>query len=496
MKIKYLLLSLIAVLAMGCNSDDNNEPAVINYGCFNGISVTTQAELDSVAQTIGPDCNAMEYLILGSPTDMVATDITSLASLSNIASIKYISIQNCPQLTSLEGLHNVREAGSVVIVRTAITNLNGFRSLKTFTDGYYNMASGITLYENNALTSLASLSNIESIQFIYIQKCPLITSLEGLHNVKESVAITVDGTGITDLSGLRSLESVSVADTDLESGVTLYNNNALVSLDGLQNIHNLPSLWVVGSSALESFHGLENCSQIDKLGIVSCPNLSSLANINIQISNSFRINTIGLITLKGIKMASSAVLVDIFNNPSLNSFEDAFENMTTLSSFNCYGNPSLASLEGLESLTTLQTLDINGNAILQSLNGLQSLTSLPNLYVRSNFALQSLHGIEGINNISSLYIIDNQSLTSIGALSNVTYIDNVSIINNSSLLTLDGLENITPGFYDVTIESNASLKNLCALLSILPGVHPSSSVSDNYNPVTLSTITSENCSIE
>ncbi|MFP9100295.1 hypothetical protein ACLI09_14690 [Flavobacterium sp. RHBU_24] len=443
MKIKHLVLSLIAVVAMGCNSDDSNEPVVINYDCFNGISVTTQAELDAVAQTIGPDCNGLNYLVLGN--SVAASDITSLASLSKITGIKNIKIQNCPQLTSLEGLHNVRETQNIEISYTAITNLQGLRSLKTINIPTVSVSAGLN-YENK---------------------------------------------------------------------IYLHHNSALVNLNGLQKLAAIPSLNLQNCNALQSFHGLENCNEIANLEVVDCPDLTALPT-SIQVKLHCYFQRTGIVNLNGLSILSGAS-VTLFENPSLSSLGNAFENTTTLGHFYSYTNPSLVSLEGLESLTdagtitiwsnnslnsisglqsllTIDYINIGSNSSLQSISGLQSLTT-GSISISYNNLLQSLNGLQSLTTANGIIIEGNNTLTSIEALSSVTNSDRIRVLNNPSLATLNGLQNISGFSGEIRIESNASLKDLCAVGNILPGM-VSGSISGNYNPVTLSTLTAENCSIE
>ena len=416
MKIKHLVLSLIAIIAIGCNSDDNNNPDALNYS--EGISVNSQAALDSVVQSIGPDRNALKYLIIGLNFNG-PTDITSLASLSNIVGIESISIQNCPQLTSLEGLHNVREAG----------------------------------------------------------------------------IIGIGNTGITDLNGLRSLATITGVSNGIIGPLSLFNNSALVNLNGLQKLTNIPTLSIAVCSNFQSFHGLENCRLIGSLTVNNCPNLISLENISIEVTGGCQFYTTGITTLSGVKIVSGASVFINFN-PVLTSFGNAFENATNLRLFICEGNPSLVSLEGLETLTTIGEVDIRYNDLLQSLNGLQSVTSTNNIGVTANNSLLSLNGLHSLTTANSIRINYNPALTSIGALSNVTSLHAIGIGYNPSLTSLNGIENISSESYYVTVESNASLKDLCTLVPILSLISPDSSVSGNYNPVTLSTLNSGNCSIE
>jgi len=252
------------------------------------------------------------------------------------------------------------------------------------------------------ITSLASLKKIAGIKTIKIQNCPMLTSLEGLHNVRETISIEISQTGITDLRGLRSLKTFNSVSWvyEMPSQMYLHHNNALVSLNGLQKLTTIPDLRIYTCSAFKSFHGLEKC-KILSLVLINCPALTSFP-ANIQIGHACQFIRTGIVNLNGLKIASGAI-VNLSENQSLSSLGNAFENITTLDSFYCSSNPSLVSLKGLESLTTV-----------------------------------------------------NQG---------------------------------------VTIESNASLKNLCALTSFAAGDN-FGSISGNYNPVTLSTLNSGNCSVE
>jgi hypothetical protein len=448
---KITLLLLLSLTVLSCNNDDGDSTASnqqINYGCFGDIYVGTQAALDSVAQTIPAGCNSITRLSLGGGPG--GSDITSLASLSNVVNIRYLQIQNCPQLTSLEGLHNIREILYVEISNTGITDFNGLRSLKTFSDSD-------------------------------------------------------------------------------EARFYLSRNNSLVSLNGLQNLDTLPRLEIYDCNALQSFHGLENCKQINNNFILkNCPALTSFSGADIKMPNNCEITSTGLPTLTGIKIQPGTYVV-LDSNLSLSSLGTAFETTSGLTGFTCRENPSLVSLEGMEhltasgslyimgnellqslnglqSLTTVDYIDISFNNSLQSLNGMQSLTTAKEIEIKNNNSLNSLLGLEGLNTAASISIKDNPLLASIEALNNLTSLLNdnlyqnytIDISNNPSLLTLNGLQNISNFSGNIFIRQNASLKNLCALTTILPQLNANyySAVYGNYNPATLSTISTDNCSVD
>ncbi len=323
------------------------------------------------------------------------------------------------------------------------------------------------------ITTLAPLATILDVQAgITITNNPVLTSLEGLHNIEKAAGkLTItNNAALTSLAGLRSLEireglNKEVFDIEISNNASLQNfgftklkranrviitNNAeLQSIAGLENITALNTLEIVNNDKLVNLNGLQGSTKIDYL--------------TVSENDTFE-------SLEGLNAITSAIYVTIS------------------------GNPQLVSVEVLENITTLNTLEIRGTTTFNALQPLHNMTNIRTLVLIENNGLTSLEGLNNLTNSNYIQIDANNSLTSIAALSSLTVINEETpsegtgglFISNTALTSLDGLQNVTNFKGSLLISENTALANLCALQGIVTNgelVPPFSYIASNlYNP--------------
>jgi hypothetical protein len=152
--------------------------------------------------------------------------VTSLAPLSQIQRLQgTLTIENCAQLSSLTGLHNLEYAlGLNILYNNAFTTLSGLEGLDSveavlisnqqqlisltgldnlawvgYVPGWLTNGSFI-IHNCDNLTSLSVLSTLTHVKQLQILDCDNLSSLNGLHNIDPLSLSTLTLTGNTSLS--------------------------------------------------------------------------------------------------------------------------------------------------------------------------------------------------------------------------------------------------------------------------------------------------------
>lgn len=177
--------------------------------------------------------------------------------------------------------------------------------------------------------------------------------------------VTISGSDITNLNGLSQL-------TYLWSGLYIFKNNTLTSLQGLHNVTRVYSLHIGeyhegGNPLLTSLSGLEALALIsDDLEIYDNNSLTSLTGLD--------------------KLAFVGRYITISKNELLSSIT-GLKNLTTAGRGISIGNSALTSLDGLEKLVDVRgALNIWNNPFLTNISGLSNvkIDSITDLIIYDN----------------------------------------------------------------------------------------------------------------
>lgn len=167
-------------------AEDSGAPTCEN-GIEQNINLSTQAQIDKFEEYYG--CSECSYI----KGDLIinGADIVDLSGLSFLTEVTgNIFIENCPLLTSLEGLENITTIGSVLKLKdlnalTSLTGLNG-AAIKT-------IGKNLVIRNNSQLRDLSALSGIQTIKGHLLVGNNLRLSnfkgLEKLTNVDKNVII-------------------------------------------------------------------------------------------------------------------------------------------------------------------------------------------------------------------------------------------------------------------------------------------------------------------
>ena len=447
----------------------------------------------------------------------ISTNLAGLESLSIVNGV--ISIRNNASLTSLTGLNNLDSVNGGLYIRnnSALTSLSGFDDLSsvgldlsidnnaslTSLAGLNNLSSvggELEIINNTVLTSLSGLDNLNSVDgwMMRIYSNPALTNLCALYNVKFDGFDGGNVLRIYENSGL-SMDTAYALETQLRSnGFTGYeyildnNGTGLVTcsfwvgdfvygvdrdLSVLSGYPEVSGNLIIDNSILTSLAGLESLVNVDGNLIIShnsaLKNLIGLDNLN-SIGGQLEIYNNGLTSLSGLENLNSVYgdLI-IHQNASLKNL-CALYNVTLDGSqlviiYNSeyYSEPSGLSMDTAYALET--QLHLNGFTGTSYIGG-NTGTGLHSCLVWSRYYEISdsddIAALSGYTEVTGPLVIESTTLTSLEGLENLTSVGGLIVRHNNTLTSLNGLENLNRVGSDLTIFTNSSLTNLCALYNV------------------------------
>jgi len=261
----------------------------------------------------------------------------------------------------------------------------------------------------------------------------------------EFTSVTIRGADIIDLTPLSAITTIS-------SGLWIYENDLLESLDGLSGITYIDKLTIRQNERLPDLTGLSALAEAEIILIEESPKLTSLTGLE--------------------KLKTVNDYMRIWNNPVLTDLH-GLESLTQAGSLYIEDNPSLPGLLGLSGLSDITTqLTIENNAKLTSLEGLDSLSSVSgNIYIRHN-TLVDLSGLEKLKTVINKLSITDLSMTSFKGLSGLETVGGLSIVGNPLLSSISALENLSSISFTLRILDNPALMSLTGLegVAVLDGL--------------------------
>lgn len=339
-------LLLIAALTACCLS------SVIAQSCLpEGITFNTQAQIDNF-QINYPSCAEIE-----GDVEIYGDDITNLNGINVVTGIGgNLSV----------GLDDYPFSGNPNLV-----NLSGLDNLTS-------IGGNLSFHNNHILPNLTGLDNLTSVGVgLNIAGGNIsLQNLVGLEGLIEIGNLSIQGTGLIDLTGLDNV-------TTIAGSFNVFLNWTLKDFHGLENLNSIESDFLIGfngnamwygNPSLQNFTGLESLSSVaGDFIIADCDSLISLTGL-------------GNLSFVGGDLR-------IWSNPMLTTLS-GLQNLTTIGgelnigrSYMPIGNQSLTSLTGLENLNSIGgDFRISYNDTLTSLTGLDNINagSIDGLYINYN----------------------------------------------------------------------------------------------------------------
>ena len=204
------------------------------------------------------------------------TDLTPLSGLVEVG--EFLNVH--ANVTSLNGLYNLTTVGETFTISgiTSLTDLSGLTSLES--------VRGLSLSNLDSLTSLAGMPNLSSVGSLTLSilfflpnlsglpaevdiaslgiRDSDLTSLDGAPMMSNLEYLQLDGTALTDLSGLSSSSFVPVAAGPGPGGpsIDISSNFHLTNLVGLPVGEKFGLIQISNNPALTSLAGLENLVEV------------------------------------------------------------------------------------------------------------------------------------------------------------------------------------------------------------------------------------------
>ncbi|MCC6462589.1 MAG: hypothetical protein IT260_19125 [Saprospiraceae bacterium] len=451
--------------------------------CGFSISFDSQAEIDAFP-SMYPDCihldvwldihNAPDVTNLDSLQQIVSSSsrfwiencpkLTDISGLRNIKTFKDLRIANCDALSSLHGLEQAKYIEGLNIGgNAALTDLISFDSLER--------VGGIALSDNPALVSLGRFPRLKTVDsHISITQLAALASFAGAFPVLEHVPqLTVDScANFTSFSGfdrLRSLNTLQVwrnhqlqnfngLDSLRQIGALLVAQDLsqLRSLEGMPNLESIRDLNIRRNARLEALPGLpKNGCLKAQLVVQDCPRLKSLTGLEGCVRSLYELRVSGCDSLQNLRGLDS---LRFLVKPPPTSLGGAFL---------FYNNSSLENLEGLEHLdSSALGLSVRECPNFQSLKGLENLHFLQQLHINDCPRLKNLHGLEALRFLPEGFLVyENDSLETLDGLGPVIGANkgNVSVYNNPRLSNCEqaGICNMTHTQLERALSIPASL---------------------------------------
>ena len=407
--------------------------------------------------------------------------LSSIQGLENLTELGALAIRNNVTLASLSGLQGISNTASIIIEDNAsLTNLTGLDGLTYIT--YLNLRNNYSLANLHGLEKLDSTS-----QHISIIDNPSLASLDGLHKLKH---IGVEGLTINNNDALTSIEALQ--GVNYAYSITIDHNESIQSLEGLDNIaaESLLYIEIIDNAYLSTCEVQSICDYLampdadvfiayNSVGCNNPEEVEAACEIaaltcfpeGVTFSTQISVNGFHANYPQCIKIGGDMVVT----GNSITNLDGLNQLLHVEGSLSIENNNSLTNLSGLNNIDT-----IGGNLSIENANGLQNLSGLSGLNslggmlkLSSNESLKSIIGIEGVLALGgNLVITDNIALETLHGLEAIGHIaGTLEIQNNPLLISLDGLDSIrAETISSITIKNNALLsechiKSVCDYLS-------------------------------
>ncbi|CAL2107137.1 exported hypothetical protein [Tenacibaculum sp. 190524A02b] len=434
------------------DASSNNVSGSCDCVVAGGVTLTTQAEVDSYTSSIGT-CGIIEGDITINGT------VTDLSGFSNVHTIY----------------------GNLYLEGNIVDDLSGFNALTT-------IGGSFTLKNMTNTTSITAFSNITSLEGSFeVNNLDQLTEISILNQISSISNITITGNSMLSTIAFDELQTMSAQFTaTFNSSLSAISIPKLTQVNGEFRINNngggmtslsLPLLESTGNFLIADMNGLQSITVPElhtitgRLSIGSCNALTTLSIPKLtSVSNNFSIDSCTQLTTINT-MALSAVSGNLsIDDLPINSLS-FLQNVTSIGGQLLLRDlVNLNNLQGFDELTSLGSLNLSDCDLLTNLEGFPKLaiTSINTLSISENELLTTFDNsfIESLTSIGVLGISFNGSLADISALQNVTQLtsSDSTIRNNDELVTIDlfGLQNVTN---TLVIQNQANTTSLCGLFN-------------------------------
>ncbi|HKU43821.1 MAG TPA: hypothetical protein VJR89_36930 [Polyangiales bacterium] len=473
--------------------------SVLDCDSLTGLDDLTEATLGSLTVTQSTAFRSPKGPRFASRlSQLTLSELPELHDVDGMGSVEAagkIEISGCPKLTQLNGLSGLAQVETGLWIRdnAALTSVSGFSALRSV--GQDLRLSG------NALQNLQGLAALERAGALSIEDSALST-LEGLGAVTLDSLVLSCG-ALTDLHGLEQVKQVSNLSLSQNASLTttlglhgltkgyvsIVDNPQLVSLVGLSELVEAPSLHLAGSpllttlhglealknggsleierlDALKNFQGLSALTQLDGLVVHDMPQLEGFAGMHALEDDAMSMLTITdnpvLSALPGLESVVTLGTLTIGNNPQLKDIEPLHGVVHLTSDVRLTGDFDLA---GLRNVIDAGNLSFTGS-LIETLDALQQLKTANALWIGAGGAPSSLNGPPALETLFGLTVTES-SRTDLKGLSALKgSLHDLIVTANPNLQSLDGLQGLERVTQSLQVTENPALADLVGLQNI------------------------------
>jgi len=369
--------------------------------------------------------------------------------------------------TTLFLLNNV--SGQVCVTGTVTLTtqsmVNNFISIYSTT---CNEIDGDLVIDGSGITDVSGLSFITKVQDLYITNSTL-SDLSGITGLTDCEQVIVNDNNFT-------ADNITFPNLTTVERVDIFDNSSIVRVE-FRDLNYAEVIKIIGNP-------------IDTVNFPSLTAIKHLINIGnfptgvggngLQIENS-KVESVDFSSLDSLTEISiyKSFLHNLDGLSGLRTVRDEFE---------IIDNKNLADVSGLSSLELIgYDLHVEDNDLLPNLDGLNNLEHTRFITIGGNPVLTNLNGLSGLDSILVITLSLNNQLSDITGLSSLDKLNRLNITGNSSLTDLNGLQGYN-NIITLEIENNNNLIDMTAV-SHLQNLQ-SLKINDNNN-LPIITINSE-----
>lgn len=361
-------------------------------------------------------------------------ELTSLTGLEGLEELGgNLTLEDNRGLRDLDGLRNITRYSEPEVEITdnfGLVSISGLQGLQ--------LAKSLEITVCNQLSSLEGLHNLRGVSGdVFFGDNRELATFNGLTSLRYTGDLGLFGNDMRDLSGLEALDSVA-------GTLRIFNFNELTDLSDLSELSYIKSLSIIDNPSLTTTAGMTDLRTIAAdIEIRRNPALIDLRGFEVvKVCEDVDVESNeSLSSLTGLNGLEEVLSLEIQNNPKLTDLLPLKNLDQVFVNLNIGNNGELRSLLGLEFLTLVDNFNISGNALLTDLGSLQSLVSLSDLSIADNPALTNLDAFDGISQMDRCNINRNASLSDFCGIANIDIKVNFQASDNAFNPTEEDLAN-------------------------------------------------------
>ena len=468
----------------GCNSQNG----IINSTYQGDITVTTQAQVDALRDTLAGKTRVAGNLTIGYTSGNSRSDITDLTPLRNIVHIMgNLIIQQNGQLANLNPLTNLQSIGKFLRVHDndQLTTLGNFPAL--------------TSIGKNDSVNIPSLNELKNNVSIVVEDndrlftCCVLTDFfsDGVNAVSGDIFINGNATGCNSKSEINVI-TLTLTSSD---ETIAYNAPDPVAIDFTVGCR--ATGWtsaITYTPANTNFITLSSAGGTGQTGVITLM-ATPMANTGVERTATITLSTTGGTASQTVVITQEALPdyiyignITVSTQAEVDALRSTLSGKTTIRGNLIIGYTSGSSRSNITNLTPLrnithitENLRIQQNGQPINFNGLDSLQSIGGNFIvglntrLTNFGdfpvLRSIGGYFNVYVNNRLTTLDFPVLNSIGKFLRVHDNDQLTALGGFSALTSIGIGalNRRNNGVSIVVQNNLRLSDCYTLTEFLPG---------------------------